>query len=149
MIAAQQVVEAVKAVLTGATDAGTRVYSDRLWPLDEDKLPAWRVFVEDEEITAATIHWPQLRDHALTLVVQGSVQAVSGADAALQALRAQGCTALLAAAGPVVLGLPVSILEERSATLSMSEGHDRQLAQIDMRMRICFQTYANAPESLV
>ncbi len=45
MHAAQQIVAAIVARLVAAgTDAGSNVFSDRLWPLDASKLPAFRVF---------------------------------------------------------------------------------------------------------
>lgn len=42
--ARQQIREALETQLTGLTTTGARVYTSRVYPLNEDNLPALRIF---------------------------------------------------------------------------------------------------------
>lgn len=66
----RQIREAVKAQLTGLTTTATRVYPNRLQPLGDGNLPGLRIFMDDEEATALTMHSPYMQERTLTLIVE-------------------------------------------------------------------------------
>jgi hypothetical protein len=56
-----QIRQAVVALLTGNTEAGNRVFSSRVHPLDDAKLPALLVFTPQETIGDRTMQRPRMR----------------------------------------------------------------------------------------
>ena len=146
-IAGQQVIDAIKTRISGNTDAGTRVYTDRMYPLTEELLPAWLLFPVEESITPESVHWPLLRSHRLAAVLQATTKAVSGFDAALSGLRTQAVTALFDTIAHATLGLSGVLMQERTWRIDAAERFDLQLAQGSMHLEITFRTYADAPEA--
>jgi hypothetical protein len=149
MLCSQQILAALKQRLVdAATAAGSRVYSDRLWPLDESKLPALRVYERDEQIEPQTIHWPRLQEHALGLAVEMCAQAVSGIDTVLAALRLEVEQALFDSIAHATLGLDGPQLALSGVgPLEPIEGKDRQLASRQIALQATYRTFENAPEA--
>jgi hypothetical protein len=87
-LAAAQVVDAIAALLVPVSLSGGRVYTSRFWPLTVADLPAWKVTAEDEPIDGEL--------HDLSVNAAGYVHATADADDAMNALAAQGLTALFA-----------------------------------------------------
>lgn len=149
MIAAQQIVAAIVAQLIAAgTDAGSNVFSDRLWPLDESKLPAYRVYENSDEVTIETIHWPQLQKHDTDIVIEPCGSAGSGIDAMLAALRLQAEQALFDTVEHATLGLPGVITSLRAVgPMKPIEAADKQVASREIHVNAQYRTTADAPES--
>lgn len=143
---AQQVVEAVKALLLNATAADSRVYTDRLWPFDEGRLPALRVYDDGEELEPVTVHWPQLRQHELMVDVELCAKAASGIDATLAALRLAAEQALFVANG--TLGLAgVDATVKSLGPLEPVEHADLQIAKRTLRIQARYRSFANTPDT--
>jgi hypothetical protein len=147
MLAAQQIIEAIKTRISGNTDAGTRVYADRLYPLTEELLPAWLVFPVEENLEPQSVHWPLLRQHRMSTVLQANAKAVSGYDAALSALRLQAVQALFDTSAHATLGISGVQMHERGWRTGAAERNDVQLAQGALHLEITFRTLADAPEA--
>jgi hypothetical protein len=145
----QQIVEAISARLSGNTGAGTRVYSDRLWPLTEEKLPAWRIFALEEQVKVETIHWPVLQEHELMVGLQACAQAVSGIDATLNTLRLQALQCLFDTQGHSTLSLDVQMELRGTGPMQPIETADRQIAQRTVQLSVRYRTHANQPEVIV
>lgn len=62
-----QIRNAVVALVTGLASTADRVYVSRLHPLPKDKVPALRVFVDDETIQRGTIHDPSMLQRVVTI----------------------------------------------------------------------------------
>ncbi len=139
-LAAAQVVDTLAARLVGLPLTGSRVYTDRLHPLTEAELPAWRVVAETEDVEQAVIEGMNV--HRLAVVATGYVQAESSVDDAMHALAAQGLTALCALPAPHGLQL-VSI--ERNVT---TEGEAR-LGSVRLTVSTQFYVRPEAPETIV
>lgn len=143
MLAAQQCIAAIMALVSGNTDAGTNVHASRAWPLSE--FPAWKVYAVSEDISALTVHYPQLRHHRLTVAMEGLAQATTDIDTPLHALRAQAITALFDTADHAGLGFAV-VMNERSAAIEVLERTELITGATTVQLDIEFKTFANTPE---
>lgn len=153
-LAAEQVVVQLKAnLIAAATVAGSKVYTDRAWPVDEADLPTLQVFCGDEAITPVTVHWPSLEEHALELLLVGKVKAVSGIDTAMNAFIAQVLTALygtqVASTLAPLIGVRLEPPGERAVIRTPQEDNQAAFAHFTVRSIARFQTMSNAPETLV
>jgi hypothetical protein len=152
---AQQVVAAMASRLSGNTAAGSRVYTDRLWPIDKADLPAILVLAGDERIKPVTVHWPRVNEHRLELMVAYKVRALSGMDVALDT----GLLAILAAvmdtAEHAQLGIlpqPLAELERKRRLPDVAElkalgESEYATGQVLVVFEACFQTTDVAPET--
>lgn len=93
-LAAAQVIDAVAAKLVPMVATGGRVYTSRMWPITQAELPAWRVFASDETVQDMLLDG-SLREHRLSVTVEGYVRATADLDDALHSLAAAGLTLLL------------------------------------------------------
>lgn len=140
-LAAAQVIDALATRLAAVGLSAGRVYTDRLWPLTESELPAWRVTAAAESIAPSTDGL--LERHDLTVMASGYVKAASAIDDSMHALAAAG---LLAVHGT------------QAATFSVNTtGIDRQvvgdgeasMGQITLQMLATFYTNRSDPETLI
>jgi hypothetical protein len=149
MRCAQQVLAALKArYIAAATAAGDRVYTDRLFPLTEEKVPALRLYVQQEDISPETVHFPVLQKHELTIGVEHCDRAVSGIDDVIAALQLETALAVFDTLPHATLGINGLQLTERgSGPLLPIEGADVQIAQRTTQLNAQYRTFANAPEA--
>lgn len=112
MLAAAQVVDTLAGRITGATAAGTRVYTSRTWPITEAELPAWRVTAADEAVEPATL--ANVNMHLLSVEAQALARATDDLDDVLHALAEAALPALFAA--PVPYGLSLSGIDRQLST---------------------------------
>lgn len=66
----KQIRSAVVTALSGLTTSAARVYPNRLMPMDAANLPGLKVFIDDEQSEAMTLHAPYAQDRTLSLVVE-------------------------------------------------------------------------------
>jgi hypothetical protein len=153
MLAAGQVVAQLKANLLGVTVAGSKVYTDRAWPVDESELPTLQVFPGDEAMNPLTVHWPCLQEHKLELLLVGKVRATSGIDETMNVFIAQVLTALYgtqnASTLAPLIGVRLEPPGERAVMRRPQEDAQSAFADFTVRTIACFQTMSNAPETLV
>jgi hypothetical protein len=154
-LAAGQVVAQLKTNLLAATQtvAGSKVYTDRAWPVDESELPTLQVFAGEESITPVVVHWPALQEHRLELLLVGKVSAVSGIDETMNVFIAQILTKLYGTANASTLypltGVRLEPPGERTVIRTPQEDAQAKFAHFTVRAIACFQTMSNAPETLV
>jgi hypothetical protein len=148
-LAAQTVVAAIAARLSTRTAAGTRVYTDRLYPITEDLLPAWRITDLSEQVEDMTVHWPPVQKHTMIVGLQACVVAASGIDATFNALRLQALQALFDTQGHSTLGIDVQMMERGTGPLEPIEAADRQIAQRTIQLSVIYRTRADNPETIV
>lgn len=146
---AQQIIEAIKTRLVGNTDADDRVYSDRLWPLDDGKLPAWRVFDLSEDVKVETVHWPVVQEHTMTVAIEACAKAVAGIDTTLNTLRLQAYQCLFDTQGHATLSLDVDMDLRGTGPMQPIEGADRQIASRTVQLGVRYRTHAHQPETIV
>lgn len=75
-----QIRNAVVGLLDSLATTSDRVYVSRLHPLPADKLPALRVFVDDEQITREKIHDPAILARSVTIRIDCVASLASGLD---------------------------------------------------------------------
>lgn len=150
MLCAQQIVEAIKTRLLNGTDAGNRVYADRLWPLDEGKLPAIRLYELAEKVTPQSIHWPVLEQHDLDVGIELCAESASGIDAALSTLKTQALSRLFDTLPNATLGFTNVMLTQRgTGPMRPIETATSQLAQRTVTVSARFSAFAHQPETFV
>lgn len=139
-LAAAQVIDALAARLVPLAATGGRVYTSRLWPLDEASLPAWRITAADEVVEAAGIDG--IGVHRLDVDVQGFVRAVADVDDAMHALAVGGLPLLFAP--PVPHGLQLLGIGREITT----EG-EASTGRITLRLQALFYTQPAQPETIL
>ncbi|PIQ26132.1 hypothetical protein COW64_12365 [bacterium (Candidatus Blackallbacteria) CG18_big_fil_WC_8_21_14_2_50_49_26] len=81
----RQIREAVETLLTGLTTTSTRVYANRLQPMADANLPGLRVFLDEEEVDALTMHSPYMQDRRVAMIVECCAKAITTLDDTLDA----------------------------------------------------------------
>lgn len=151
MLAAAQVRAAVQALLVGATDAGARVMVGRSWPIGDDQLPAIKLAITSEEVTADGVHFPAVREHDLTLEARAFVRDVDNLDTAMDHLAEQVLQALFADADAASLEpLPSCVMELAGIDRVVRDPEgEASTGAVAVRLRITFQTLSDNPSQLV
>lgn len=72
--------DAVATAITGLATTGARVFANRLYPLADADLPGLRVFVDQDQVEADTIHTPHVQSHALAVQVECCAKANTSLD---------------------------------------------------------------------
>jgi hypothetical protein len=150
MLCSQQIIEAIKTLLLNGTDADNRVYADRLWPLDEGKLPAIRLYEQREQVTPQSIHWPVLEVHELDIAIELCASAANGIDATLAALKLQVLGRLFDTQPHATLGFTnVRVSHAGTGPMQPIETATSQLAQRTVQVTARFSAFAHQPETFV
>lgn len=139
-LAAATVVDHIATRLRGATAAGQRVFTSRLWPITDAELPAWRVVAGDEPVDYSTMSG--LNRHSLTVQVTGLVRATADVDDAMHALAAQAMPLIFTAPNPYGLQL------DRISRDTPSDG-EAALGAITLTVAATYYADPTAPETIL
>lgn len=141
-IAAAQAIDAVASRLSGATPAGTRVYTSRMWPLEKGGLPAWRVYPGDEAIEETGLGDDRIHEHNLDIEAEGTVEASADLDDAMNAMAV--------AALPAIFALPVPFdLVQTGVSRQMGTEGQADVGRITLSLRANYFTRPTAPETVI
>jgi len=141
----KQIRAAVVAAVTGLTTSGSRVYANRLYPLTEANLPGLRVFMDQEDAQAQSIHAPHLQERTARLVVECCAKATSALDDTLDLMSKEVEVALAAAL--TVGGKSVQLIY---SGMEFDDEISNQPAGMKRLSFDCqFYTQNNAPDILV
>lgn len=146
--AQQQVLEAIKSVLAGGgTDAGPRVFLDRVDALQSNELPAITIdeAADGETITPATID--NLEERALGVSIACVVAHGSSAAADARALGLQ-VEKLLTSSPPLAALCKLGVRIESSRIVISGEG-DRLLAAREQSWRMAYMVAADSPDLIL
>jgi hypothetical protein len=150
MLCSQQIIEAIKTRLLNGTDADARVYSDRLWPLDEGKLPAIRVYELAERVDPQTVHSPIMEAHELDVAIELCALAATGIDATIATLKLQVLGCLFDTAAHASLGLTnVRAQHVGTGPLQPIESATSQIAQRTVKLTVSYSAFSDQPETFV
>lgn len=97
----KQIRDAIVTTLTGLTTTGTRVYRNRVFPLEGGKLPALCIFTKSETIEYDTMTISRSVMRRLEIMVEAYVKATANYDNTLDTIAVQVEEAL---ASDVTLG---------------------------------------------
>lgn len=141
-----QIRQAVVALLMGNTAAGNRVYSSRVHPLDDPKLPALLVFTPQESMGNPTMQRPRTQQRTLQLMIEGYVKARGDIDAEADALALE--VEQIIAADPTFGGRVKDAMLDTTATQLSGDG-EKPVAVITLTFAVLYCVKENAPETLV
>jgi hypothetical protein len=141
-----QIRQAVVALLNGNTEAGNRVFSSRVHPLDDAKLPALLVYTPQENIGERSMQRPRTQARQLQLAMEGYLKARGDIDAEADALALE--VEQLIAADPTLAGLVKDISLESTATQLSGEG-EKPVAVITLTFAVLYCVKENAPQTPV
>lgn len=151
MLASQQVIEAVVArLIAAATDAGSRVYSGRAWPVQA--YPAIKVQHVDEDLQAADddVTWPATRLHQLQLDAVSYVQAPTDLDAAMAAMALQVLQALQGTLAAATLQpLAGCTLQATGIRYQFQTDGEAATGLATVRLEVEFHTASNDPTTII
>ena len=140
-LAAAQVIDAIAAKLVPVSITGGRVITDRVTPIAEDQMPAWRVIAGDEPFQPSTLDG--IEQHQLTVDLRGICRAVAGLDDLMNALAAAALTAVHATPITSVL------LDTDGIARGMASEGESAVGVVTVRLRATFFTLKSAPETLL
>lgn len=103
----KQIRDALVTALTGLATTGSRVFANRLRPMQDTDLPGLRIYLDDEDAEGLLIHSPEMYDRKLTLVVEGVAKATAALDDTLDQISKEVEIAL--AAGLTVAGRSLEV----------------------------------------
>lgn len=141
-----QIRQAVVALLNGNTEAGNRVFSSRVHPLDDAKLPALLVYTSQENVGERSMQRPRTQQRQLQLAVEGYLKARGDIDAEADALALE--VEQLIAADPTLAGLVKDISLESTSTQLSGEG-EKPVAVITLTFAVLYCVKENAPQTPV
>lgn len=151
MLASGQVTHAIASRITGMASSA-RVSTDRAWPWAEEQLPAWRVMEVDEDVEPMTVHTPVMQQHQLQLELECSVRDVAGLDDTLRAQLAEALTAVFDTTPPadtLATLAPKLQISLRRIERHMAKEAEAAVGRALITLRVGFQTYAHAPETIL
>lgn len=141
----KQLRDAVVTALTGLATTGANAFGARVYPLQDDELPALRIFTASEDALASTIHVPALIERAVHLVVEGVAKATADLDDTLDAIGLEVETAL---APGMVLGSRTIALTYSGCGIELSGEGEKVTGSISMRFEAVLYNAANTPDVL-
>lgn len=150
MLAAAQVRERVQQLLLNATAAGPRVLVGRAWPLAGDELPAIKLAITGEPISADGMHFPCVQEHELALEVRCFLRDTDDLDTAMDAMAEQVLQVLFADEDAARLDpLPNCVMEATGIDRVVRDAEGEAAAgAVSVRLAITFQTLSNEPSQL-
>ena len=139
-LAAAQVIDALAARLVPLAATGGRVYTSRLWPLDEASLPAWKITAADEVAERSSIDG--INAHRLDIDATAYVRATADADDAMHALAA--------GALPLLFAVPVPYdLQLLGIGREVSNDGEAATGRITLRLQALFYVQPALPETIL
>ncbi len=85
----EQIRNRVAAALSGATAAGDRVYSSRVYPMPGDNAPSIAVYTKSEEVVSSTLGAPVNTVRELELTIELFIKGASAVDSAIDELAVE------------------------------------------------------------
>jgi len=141
----KQIRDAVKSKLTNLTTTTTKVYANRLQPMQDANLPGLRIFMDDESVETVTIHSPVVQERSPTVVVEACAKAASGLDDTLDQISKEVEVAM--AAG-ITIGSRTLATFYTGMTFE-DEQLDKAVGVKRMTFAIPYNAESNAPDVLI
>ncbi|OQZ07386.1 MAG: hypothetical protein B6D36_00160 [Planctomycetes bacterium UTPLA1] len=141
----KQIRDALVTALTGLATTGSRVFANRLRPMQDTDLPGLRIYLDDEQAETLTVDSPYVQQRTLTASVEACAKVAIGLDDTLDLISKEVEIALSA-------GLTIG-----SRTLDVfytgmrfdEEQLDKPVGVKRMQFSILFRAMHNAPDALI
>lgn len=141
----QQIRDALQTQLTGLATTGAHVYVSRAYPLQDDILPALRVFFERDQVntdyTSNESEW-----HELSIVVEAIARASSDLDDTLDTICGEVCDAI--ASNDTITNRVKWIRLER-IDFDLNDDGDKPIGSAVMRFAAHYVVNPQNPETLL
>lgn len=138
----KQIRDRVKTMLTGLTTTGSRVYANRLQPLDDSNLPALRIFVDAEEVETMLQNG---QDRKLSMIVECCAKATTALDDVIDASSKEVEIAL---AGGIQIS--TNFVDCEYSGMQFDDAlAEKPVGVKRMRFIISYMVQANAPDVFV
>lgn len=139
--AAEQIVVAAKALLTGLTTTGTNVFDSRVYPMQYVDLPALKVDQGDETVDQGTVG-DQL-DRTMELIVIVAVKQNTGYRTEVNQIRKE---VEIAFAGDQTLSGLCHYVFPASTSIELSGDADKPVAEATMTFSVRYFTKFSEPD---
>jgi hypothetical protein len=139
----QQIRQAIATACTGLATTGTRVYTARVYPLEEADLPGLLIASGSESVQPATIHGPGIRERFYRLRVVAIVRALVDVDATLDTIAAE---VEIAIAGATLPSPGCSITLSDIGEPELSGEQQQPIGQMTMTFEARYYAVDNAPD---
>ena len=139
----QQIRERVGTTLTGLTTTSSNVFQSRVYPLENDNLPAIIIYTKSEDSEPVVIGTNRLMNRELTLAVEAYVKSVSNSDDTIDTITKEVESAL--AADTTLDGLAKDTYLESTEITYTGEG-EKPIAVCTMNFIIEYCTNQSSPD---
>jgi hypothetical protein len=134
--------DAAAVALTGLATTGSRVFENRVHTLQEDQLPALRVYTNNGASRAQSVGMERVRERGEELMVECCAKAATGFDDQIDAMILEVEQALDANQG---IGGAKSV-ELRSIQIDMDDEADREIGIARLTFDVLYYTALGAPD---
>jgi hypothetical protein len=141
-----QIRNAVTALLTGNTSAGSHVYESRIYPLENPKLPALLVYTKQEVVADQSMSQPRTQLRQLQLTVEAYVKASSNADETADTLALE--VEQLIAADPTLGGLAKDSMLT-STDIQFSDEGEKPIAIAVLTYTVHYAVKEHQPQTII
>ncbi len=139
-----QIRNALKTALGGLVTSASRVYANRLQPMADANLPGLRIYADDEQAEAQTVHAPYLAERRLQVVVECCAKHATVLDDTLDLMSKEVEIAL--AAGITVAGRVLDVVY--TGMNFDDEQSDKPVGVKRLQFSITYTAMSNAPDTL-
>lgn len=139
----KQIRTAVATLLTGLATSGTRVYPNRLQPMDSANIPGLRIFMDQEEVQESFLD--KCQERRVGLVVECCAKASTSLDDTLDLMSKEVEVAL---SGGITIGSNWMNAEYAGMQFD-DELADKPIGVKRLRFFITYTAASNAPDVLI
>ena len=141
-----QIRQAVLALLTGSTTAGSNVFEARVYPIDEPKLPALLVYTKQETVGEQSMSRPRTQHRELMVTVEAYVKARGNIDQDTDTLALE--VEQLIAADPTLGGLVKDTALDTTETQFSDDG-EKPIAVAVLTFSVLYTVKETTPDILI
>lgn len=138
----QQVRDQVASTISGLGLTGTRVYKNRLYPLERTELPCLLVMTDAEEIEQLTANRPAVLQRMITVRIQGVAKANTDLDNTLDTISQQVETAIYGATMSAVKSIELT-----GASINIDSIGEQPVGMVTMDYKVIAMTKDGSPQT--
>jgi len=137
----EQLRKAVATAVTGLTTTGTKVYTNRVYPVDVTDCPCLIITSSGDDVEAQTIHQPYLQVRQTRIQIEAYAEGVDGFDDEIDTICQEVETAIASASSSLVKGMYL-----RGTRIDFDQG-DQPIGRATMVFTKDLYTQSNAPQT--
>ena len=138
----EQLRKAVATAVTGLTTTGSKVFSNRVYPLSETDLPCLMITSSGDEIEVMTMHLPYQQQRRTNIRIEAIVRGVTGFDDTLDTICSEVETAIANASSALVKGMYL-----KATGIEFDGSGEQPIVRASMVFYKDLWTESNAPQT--